>query len=342
MSKFLKRTALAATVLSVGMAVGAGPVLADKYGLGRPALPEEVEAWNIDVRPDGQGLPKGSGSAEVGEEVFAAQCASCHGDFGEGIDRWPVLAGGFDTLNTHDPVKTVGSYWPYLSTVFDYVKRAMPFGNAQSLTNDEVYAVVAYILNMNEIIEYDYVLSDENFTEVRMPNEANFFEDPRPDTPTMAEAEPCMKDCKTEVKITGRARILDVTPDEGGGEDASAEEAAEEEVQTASLDQAVVEAGQALFKKRCTSCHKIDAGRHGVGPSLHGIMNRMAGTAEGYKKYSKTMKELGVSWSAEALDEFLLKPRKFVPKTRMSFAGLKKEEDRTAIITYLQSLSAGE
>jgi cytochrome c len=112
------------------------PAQADRLNLGREATPAEVAAWDIDVRPDGQGLPEGSGDVATGEEVFAERCAFCHGDFGEGVDRWPVLAGGQDTLTEERPVKTIGSYWPYLSTVYDYIYRAMPFGEAQSLTPD--------------------------------------------------------------------------------------------------------------------------------------------------------------------------------------------------------------
>lgn len=192
-----------------------------KFGLGRTATPEEVKAWDIDVRPDGQGLPPGKGTVARGETLFAEQCAACHGDFGEGVDRWPVLAGGKGTLKSDDPVKTVGSYWPYLSTVYDYVKRAMPFGNAQSLSNDDVYALTAYILYLNDIVtDTKFELSDKNFTSIRLPNEANFIKDDRPDTPSVTKSKPCMKDCKPEVKVVGRARILDVTPEAlGGGSD---------------------------------------------------------------------------------------------------------------------------
>ncbi len=187
-----------------------------KFGIGRAATQAEVKAWDIDVRPDGQGLPAGQGTAAKGEEIFAEKCASCHGDFAEGVDRWPVLAGGVDTLKSEDPVKTVGSYWPYLSTAYDYIYRAMPYGDAQSLQPDEVYSIIAYILNMNNIIEDpDFVLSNKNFTTIRMPNEKNFIEDARPDTKTLKAGKPCMKDCKADVKITMRARILDVTPKEG-------------------------------------------------------------------------------------------------------------------------------
>ncbi|MEM6480941.1 MAG: c-type cytochrome, partial [Pseudomonadota bacterium] len=115
------------------------PIAATTYGLGRPAHDEEIEAWDVDVLPNGQGLPEGKGDVGTGEQVFADSCASCHGDFAEGVDNWPVLAGGFDTLANEDPVKTVGSYWPHLSTVWDYVHRSMPFGYAGTLSADDTY-----------------------------------------------------------------------------------------------------------------------------------------------------------------------------------------------------------
>lgn len=212
MLKSLKFAAAAAALMVTFTATAD----AGKRGLGREATPAEVKAWNIDVRPDGQGLPPGQGKAADGEKIYSEQCAACHGDFGEGIDRWPVLVGGKGTLKSDDPVKTIGSYWPYLSTVYDYIRRAMPFGNAQSLKPDEVYALTAYLLYMNEIVDDDqFVLSDKNFAEIKMPNEKNFTQDSRPDTPLTTEKEPCMKDCKAEVKITARARVLDVTPDSG-------------------------------------------------------------------------------------------------------------------------------
>ena len=211
MSKSLKLL-----IASAAVAALVTPALAGSFNLGREATPDEVAAWDIDVRPDGTGLPEGKGTVAEGEEVFAEQCASCHGDFGEGVDRWPVLAGGQGTLKSDRPVKTIGSYWPYLSTVWDYINRAMPFGHAQSLEPDQVYAITAYLLNMNDLVDADFELSKENFTSVRLPNEANFIDDPRPDTPVMAAGkEPCMENCKEgEVKITSRAAVLDVTPEE--------------------------------------------------------------------------------------------------------------------------------
>ena len=191
-----------------------------KLGLGRPALPEEIKAWDTDVRADGTGLPVGKGTVKQGDEIFQAQCAACHGEFGQGVGRWPALAGGLDSLKADRPDKTVGSFWPDLSTVFDYIKRAMPYGNAQSLTSDEVYALTAYLLSMNDIVKGDnFELNDKNFTSIKMPNAAAFYDDDR----EVAEKqfwgrEPCMKNCKAAApKVTGRAINVDVTPDSKAG-----------------------------------------------------------------------------------------------------------------------------
>lgn len=186
-----------------------------KLNLGRPALPEEIQAWDIDVRPDGMGLPPGKGTVKQGDEIFQTQCASCHGEFGQGNGRWPVLAGGQGSLTSDRPEKTIGSFWPDLSTVYDYIRRAMPYGNAQSLSPDEIYALTAYLLYLNDIVkDEEFELSDKNFTSVKLPNAATFYDDDRETTEkAFWGKEPCMKDCKSEVKITGRAAVLDVTPD---------------------------------------------------------------------------------------------------------------------------------
>ena len=186
-----------------------------KYNIGKLATKTEIAGWDIDVRPDGVGAPKGSGNAIDGEEIYVNRCAACHGDFGEGVDRWPVLVGGDGTLASHDPEKTTGSYWPYASTIFDYVYRSMPFGEAQTLTHDETYKLVAYLLNMNEIIDEDFVLSDENIGKIKMPNASGFLlPDPRPDVTKYKDGQPCMKNCNVPVKIIGKARDIDVTPDD--------------------------------------------------------------------------------------------------------------------------------
>lgn len=210
--------ALIAAALTAPVALAEGVLQAKPggYDLGRTAAPEELALWDIDIRPDGQGLPEGSGDVTTGEEIWTYNCAHCHGDFAEGIDRWPVLAGGQGSL-THDrPLKTIGSYWPYLSTVYDYVNRAMPFGYSQSLAPDEIYALTAYLLYSNDLVDDDFVLSNENFADQHLPNEAHFFMDDRAETELpLFSGEVCMKDCKESVEITARAAVLDVTPEDG-------------------------------------------------------------------------------------------------------------------------------
>lgn len=182
---------LIAIIASLGALVSTATPAAERYNLGRPVLSQELAGWNIDVRPDGAGLPRGKGSVKDGKEIFATTCAVCHGEKGQGkpMDR---LVGGFGTLSTKAPIKTVGSYWPYASTLFDYIRRAMPFSAPQSLSNDEVYAVSAYILYLNNIIPENAVLDEKTFRKIEMPNRNGFTtEDPRPDI----KSEPCMANC---------------------------------------------------------------------------------------------------------------------------------------------------
>lgn len=355
---FMVRPAVASTTPSDG-----------PLGIGRVALPEEVAAWDLDVSPDGTGLPVGSGSVEDGDALFQDYCAVCHGVFAEGVDNWPKLAGGADTLDRDDPLKTVGSYWPYLSTVWDYVHRSMPFGNAQSLSADEVYAITAYILYSNDLVEDDFVLSNENFTEIELPNAGGFIIDDRDQTELpLFSQEACMENCKDSVEITMRATVLDVTPDQSAAREAflaeeaaeAAAEAGEEAPATAEaasaeasaseeaaapaaggLDMELVAAGEKVFKK-CAACHQIGEGaQNKTGPQLNGVMGRPLGGMEGFG-YSKTMAEMGASgtvWNEETMAAFLTKPRDFVKGTKMSFAGLKKEDEIAAINEYLKSFS---
>jgi mono/diheme cytochrome c family protein len=190
-----------------------------KLGLGRPALPEEIAAWDTDVRPDGKGLPVGKGTPKQGDVIFQAQCAACHGEFGEGAGRWPVLAGGTGTLKADRPDKTIGSFWPDLSTVFDYIQRAMPYGNARSLSNDDVYALTAYLLSMNDIIkDENFELNEKNFTSIKMPNASAFYDDDRETAEKQFwKKEPCMTNCRSAPQVTGRAMSVDVTPDGKSG-----------------------------------------------------------------------------------------------------------------------------
>ncbi|AMV48938.1 c-type cytochrome [Paraburkholderia caribensis] len=147
--------------------------------IGTPVSEADIAAWNIDVAPDGQGLPPGSGDVAMGGKVFAAKCAACHGAKGEGLIG-DQLIGGQGTLTSANPKRTVGSYWPYATTLFDYIRRAMPYNAPQSLSADEVYAVSAWILNQNGIVSDDARLDAHSLASVRMPNRDGFVPDPRP------------------------------------------------------------------------------------------------------------------------------------------------------------------
>jgi cytochrome c len=212
------------------------------YGYGSPASAEEIAGWDIDIRPDGAGLPEGSGSVEDGEWLYDDQCAECHGTFGEGVGRFPVLAGGKGTLQAARPNKTVGSYWPYASTLYDYIRRTMPFTHPESLSDDETYALTAYVLYLNDLVDYDFVLNRENFTSIRLPNEGNFVPDPRPDVANVR----CMENCRDSASI----RILsEAVPGAVGASlegDIEAPEAA-----------AAAHPGESVYGQYCSICHDI-------------------------------------------------------------------------------------
>jgi cytochrome c len=193
---------------------------ANRLHIGQAATAEEIAGWNIDIRPDGQGLPPGRGTVKQGEAIYVQQCAACHGEFGESAGRWPILSGGNGSLASHDPVKSVGSYWPYTSTLIDYIRRTMPFGNAQSLNNDALYAVTAYVLYLNDVIKTeDFELNADNFKTIKLPNEPNFIDDDREATEkSFWRKDPCMTNCLPgTAKVIGRARMIDVTPETGKG-----------------------------------------------------------------------------------------------------------------------------
>ncbi|TKV79847.1 cytochrome c [Bradyrhizobium elkanii] len=166
-------------VSAVAMLATAGQA-EDRFGIGRAATPAEIAGWNIDIGRDGSNLPPGSGSGERGRTVFSEQCAACHGDSGQGGvgDR---LVGGQGTLASPKPIRTVGSYWPYAPTLFDYIRRAMPQNAPQSLSTEDVYAVSAYILSLNGIVPANAVLDARSLAAIKMPNRDGFVSDPRPD-----------------------------------------------------------------------------------------------------------------------------------------------------------------
>ena len=174
-----KRTVIGLTVAAL-LAACATPLMGPRelsqgLNLGRAVTADEIKAWDISIPPSGAGLPPGSGSVQQGAAVYAAKCQACHGASGEGK---PVVAlvGGQGTLASDDPIRTVGSYWPYATTLFDYVRRAMPTNAPKSLTDSEVYAVSAYVLQLNGIIPQDAVMNAQTLPQVKMPNKDGFID----------------------------------------------------------------------------------------------------------------------------------------------------------------------
>jgi len=196
-------------VAATGFAHAAEP---GHYGYGETPSPEQIAGWNIDARgDDGKGLPPGKGTVQRGSEVYAEQCALCHGTFGEGEGRFPKLAGGAGTLRDDRPEPTVGSYWPFAPTLWDYINRAMPMPAPHSLSADDVYALTAYILNLNDAVSNEFVADRDSLPKVKMKNRDNFiWTDPRPDT----TAKPCMSGCAdpADIKIISTAEGRNLTP----------------------------------------------------------------------------------------------------------------------------------
>jgi mono/diheme cytochrome c family protein len=179
-----------AMLAAVALACATSAQAQSPYGVGRPVTAAEIAGWNIDIDREGRKLPPGNGTVSHGHEVFDQQCAACHGAKGEGGigDR---LSGGQGTLATPNPVRTVGSYWPYAPTLFDYIRRAMPQNAPQSLSNDDVYAVSAYVLHLNGLLPADATLDAGTLGTMKMPNRGMFVGDPRPDVKNPA----CVTGC---------------------------------------------------------------------------------------------------------------------------------------------------
>ncbi|MFM7690289.1 MAG: c-type cytochrome, partial [Alphaproteobacteria bacterium] len=167
-------------------------------GIGRPATTLEIAGWDIAVRGDGHNLPPGSGTAKDGEELYVTHCAACHGDFGEGLERWPALMGGRGSLRSDQPKRSVGSFWQHAPAVFDYIRRAMPYAAPQSLSNDEYYAITAYVLFLNELIGEEDKMDAASLSTLAMPNRDGFVLEARPDTEDIA----CMSNCRQGRTVT--------------------------------------------------------------------------------------------------------------------------------------------
>ncbi len=190
---FYALAALALTATAADLAKRSGPKETDfpkdrdtaskneRYGLGRPAVAADFTKHEYLIGPKGMGLPKGHGTAKEGRTIYSQSCAACHGLRGEGTSEYAPLVGGKGTLKSDKPLLTVGSYWPYATTVWDYIRRAMPYQSPGTLKPDEVYAVTAYLLAMNGIVPEYFELNERTLPEVKMPNRDGFIPDPRPD-----------------------------------------------------------------------------------------------------------------------------------------------------------------
>ena len=162
-------------MMTTSLLVLSSAALAEGPGLGRVASPDEIASWDISIGPDGAGLPPGRGTPKQGETVYAEKCVACHGEKGAGKPNDQLVGGRGSLSGDQAPVKTVGSFWPYATTLFDYVRRAMPLNAPKSLSNDEVYAVSAYILQLNGIIGEADAMDAQTLPQVQMPNRGGFI-----------------------------------------------------------------------------------------------------------------------------------------------------------------------
>jgi cytochrome c len=173
----LKLLAVLALALFLALGIGAAPAAAQNAGLGKPIAESDVKQWDIAVLPDGTNLPAGSGTPAQGAKIFAEKCSACHGDAAKGgvAPYYPALVGGQPLTNGIDTVKTIANYYAYATTLFDYTRRAMPYNMPRSLTDDEVYALTAYILSLNKLIGDNDVMDAKSLSQVKMPNRDNFI-----------------------------------------------------------------------------------------------------------------------------------------------------------------------
>jgi len=271
-------------------------------GVGRSATPAEIKAWDIDVRPDFKGLPPGSGSVTQGQNIWDAKCASCHGTFGESNEVFTPLVGGttaedietgrVKSLKAGDVARTTLMKVATVSTLWDYIHRAMPWNAPKSLSVDDVYAVVAYLLNLGDILPADFVLSDKNIAEAqqRMPNRNGMTRNHglwdikgTPDVKNPA----CMKDCLVEVGVSSELPEY-AQGAHGNLADQQRAVATPRKVAAAPADGGVT----TLVKKyACQSCHAVD--RKLVGPAFKDVAAKYKGDAQAEAKLLEKLKKGG-------------------------------------------------
>jgi len=265
---------------SAAPAATASVAIQPKYGFGKPASPAEIAGWDIDVRPDGTGLPKGRGSVAQGQAIYDEKCASCHGTFGESNSYMPI-AGGVGSLATDQPVRTTGSKLNYATTLWDYINRAMPFQAPQTLRPDEVYALTAYVLHLSDIVPADTVLDQTSLPKLKVPNRDGFTtdhglmrRDGKPDTRNSA----CMTNCAGEVRLSSEIPVYALDQHGNLAEQTRPSRGAAEVPAAAKPAVASVKGGAELAKAAaCMACHGID--QKIVGPGFREIAAKYRGAA---------------------------------------------------------------
>ncbi|MFN5699432.1 MAG: c-type cytochrome [Betaproteobacteria bacterium] len=332
-ARHLAGLALLAATAVVTAVVTAAPAAAQALpGLGRPATPKEIAAWDIDVRPDFKGLPKGAGTVAQGQDIWEAKCASCHGVFGESNEVFSPLIGGTTPKDIETgrvarltdesfPGRTTLMKVPTVSTLWDYINRAMPWNAPKSLKVDEVYAVTAFMLNLGGIVPDNFTLSDQNIRDVqnRMPNRKGMTTDHamwpgkgltsgRLDVKAVA----CMSNCATEAsvasmlpdharnahgnlaeqnRIVGAQRGADTTRPAGSGPDAKLPATPTRATAQAAAAPAGPDINGMLAKNTCTACHAMD--RKLVGPSFKEVADKYAGKSDAVAYLAQRIKNGG-------------------------------------------------
>lgn len=266
------RAVLPVFMIGFSMAVDAAPW----SGLGDPLTAREISSWDIDVRPDGTGLPVGKGSVSEGQMLYETQCASCHGVFGESND-YIALTGGIGTLASEAPQRTVASKLDYATTLWDYINRAMPFTHSKQLTVDEVYAVTAYVLNLAEVLPMEAVLDEKTLPQVEMPNRKGFTQahgfmrvDGKPDI----QAKACMQDCVEKVEVS--STLPDGFTEEMYGDIRTHFRSAARVTDLAPTASAPLSSGESsatpaalMASHGCLVCHAVDTAK--VGPAFTAV-----------------------------------------------------------------------
>ncbi len=261
---------MATACLPAQAADGAG-----KYRFGRPATAQEIAAWDIDVRPDGKGLPRGRGSVTQGQVLYDEKCASCHGTFGES-NAYLLIAGGVGSLATNQPMRSTGAKLNYATTLWDYIRRAMPFAAPQSLTADETYALTAYVLNLNDLLSADAVLDQDSIVALKLPNRDGFTtahglmrRDGQPDTRNTA----CMTNCGGAIRLS--SQIPEYARD-AHGDLAEQTRAPATASATKVATRSIARDPAALAKQAaCMACHGVSDKL--VGPSFREVARKYAG-----------------------------------------------------------------